>query len=85
MESRYQTLRTIYTIVKDDPQPTTYPCRPRELILRLLSDWSIIKNDISSLEEEGLVATRQLDTFIVMITQAGIERMSLLLKGAERL
>lgn len=75
MESHYRTLHTIYTITNQDPQPVTYQCRPREIILRQFQDWSVIQQHISLLEEEGLVITAQKDTLIITITTAGIEKI----------
>lgn len=75
MESRYKTLQTIYQITHQDPQPVTYQCRPREIILRQFQDWSVIQQDLQLLEAEGLVATRQKDTLIINITGAGIEKV----------
>ncbi|MEI9807121.1 MAG: hypothetical protein WDO16_04100 [Bacteroidota bacterium] len=74
MEPRYQALRTLYDIVKNDPQPTTYPCRPREIILRLMLDWNIIADYLHELKEENFVVTKQLDTLVINITAAGIEK-----------
>ncbi|HEV7330453.1 MAG TPA: hypothetical protein VGN63_05380 [Flavisolibacter sp.] len=52
-------LHTLYAIVKEDPQPTAYPCRPRELILRLEQDWHTIQAQLNQLENEGYIRTRQ--------------------------
>ena len=76
MDQRYQILRTIYELAKHDPEPYTYLCRPRELILRLFLDWSIIHEHLKSLEEEGLVVTKQLDTLVISITPAGAEKVT---------
>lgn len=75
MDQRYQILKTIYEIVKHDPEPATYLCRPRELILRLFLDWSIIRQHLQSLEDEELVVTKQLETLVICITRAGIEKV----------
>lgn len=72
MESRYKTLLTIYNITKEDPQPQTYKCRPREIILRQFQDWSVIQQHLTLLEEEGLITTNQEDTLVIWITVAGI-------------
>jgi len=80
MEPRYRTLRTLYDIVKNDPQPTTYPCRPREIILRLMTDWNIIIDYLQELEKEECIVTRQLDTLVIHITKTGIERAMALTK-----
>lgn len=74
MDTHYKTLQTIYTITKDDPQPETYKCRPREIILRQFQGWNIIEQHLKLLEEEGLVVTSQEDTLVICITPAGIER-----------
>jgi hypothetical protein len=76
MESHYTTLQTIYNITHEDPQPTTYQCKPRDIILRQLQDWSIIQRDIQLLESEGLIVTAQKDTLIINITSFGIEKIS---------
>lgn len=75
MEAQYKTLQTIYNIVKNDLHPETYKCRPREIILRQLQDWSVVQNHLNLLEEEGMIHTSQEDTLIICITSAGIEKM----------
>ena len=71
---RYQILKTIYEIAKRDPDPQTYLCRPREIILRLFLDWGIIQQHLKALEEEEFIVTKQLDTLVISITSAGIEK-----------
>jgi DNA-binding MarR family transcriptional regulator len=75
MEAHYQTLKTIYDIAGNDPQPETYGCRPREMILRLFVDWSVIHQHLKILEQEGLITTAQLNTLIVRIRLEGIEKL----------
>ncbi|MBN8674682.1 MAG: hypothetical protein J0L56_11140 [Chitinophagales bacterium] len=75
MQDHYTLLHTIYEIVKNDPQPQSYACRPRELILRSLQEWSSIHNHIILLQQEGLVTTEQQDTLVIRITQAGLEKV----------
>ncbi len=75
MQDHYNLLRTIYDIVKNDPQPEHYGCRPRELILRQLQEWPYIQQQLSILENEELVVTQQQDTLIIRITTAGIEKI----------
>jgi len=77
MQDHYQLLHTIYDIVKSDPQPMRYNCRPRELILRYFQDWNIIQEQLSTLESEGLVDTQQENTLLIRITQAGMDRVQL--------
>lgn len=75
MEPHYQILKTIYDIARNDPQPETYECRPRDMILRLFVDWSVIHHHLKILEEERLISTEQLNTLIVRISREGIEKL----------
>ena len=75
MQDHYQLLRTIYEIVKNDPQPEHYGCRPRELILRQLQEWSVIEEQLRLLEQEALVTTEQQNTLVIRITIAGMEKV----------
>jgi hypothetical protein len=75
MEDHYELLQTIYEIVKNDPQPERYSCRPRELILRRFQEWSVIHQQLLLLEKEGMVVLEQQDTLIVRITAAGVEKI----------
>ena len=74
MQDHYHLLQTIYEIVKNDPQPEQYGCRPRELILRRLKEWSVIQQQLHLLEEEELVTTEQQDTLVIRITSMGLEK-----------
>lgn len=76
MSAHYETLQTIYNITKQDPQPTTYQCRPREIILLQFQDWSAIQQDIKLPEDEGLIVTNQKDTLIITITPTGIQKIN---------
>jgi hypothetical protein len=75
MNSHYKTLETIYTIAHQDPNPITYLCRPREIILRQFQDWSVIQQHLELLEQEGMVITKQMDTLIISITLSGIQKV----------
>jgi len=75
MESHYKTLQTIFNITKDDPRPTTYKCRPREIILRQFQDWSFIQQHLQQLEAENMILTRQEETLVIFITVSGIEKI----------
>lgn len=75
MQDHYQLLHTIYEIVKDDPQPESYNCRPRELILRQLQEWSLLQDQLMELEKEELVRLQQKETLIIQITAAGLEKV----------
>jgi len=73
MAPHYQTLQTIYEIVKDDAQPTTFLCTTRDIILRQVAGWSSIEKHLELLELEKLIVIKKLDRVVVCITSAGIE------------
>lgn len=73
MDPHYQTLQTIYDIVKNDAHPTTYLCSTRDIILRQISGWSSIEKDLALLEIEKLIVIKKLDRVVVCITAAGID------------
>lgn len=75
MHHHYHLLFTIYEIVKDQPHPLEYSCRPRELILRQFQDWPAIQEHLKLLEEEELITTEQQNTLVIRITRAGMEKM----------
>jgi hypothetical protein len=77
MEAKYRTLKTIYDIVKDLPNPHTYQCTPRQIILRELLDWNFVLKHIIALAEEGFVTVNKLsDSVTVSITTIGIEKVT---------
>ncbi len=80
MESEYQTLQTVFNIVKNDPHPETYLCSPREIILRQFQEWDIIQHHLQLLVKEGLVIVKQLDKIAICITSQGIEKAKSLIQ-----
>ena len=74
MLEHHQLLLTIYEIVKNDPQPEHYGCRPRELILRQLKEWSVIHQHLILVQNEELVNMEQQDTLVIRITAAGLRK-----------
>ena len=74
MEDRYQTLATIYEIVKSDPSPQTYLCTPHQIILRHTEDWLLIQKHLEILAMEKLVTIKQLDRVAISITAEGIAK-----------
>ena len=74
MQDHYKLLLTIYDIVRNDPQPEHYGCRPRELILRQLQEWSVIYQCLQLLEQEELIRMQQQDTLVIRITSSGLEQ-----------
>ena len=73
MQDHYSLLHTIYEIVKNDPQPERYSCKPRELILRRMQELSDIQQQLKQLESEALVTTEQQETMVIRITNAGLD------------
>ncbi len=81
MDNEYQTLQTIFHIVKYDSHPETYLCSPREIILRQSQDWDIIQQHLQLLVNEELVVVKQLDKIAICITHKGIEKAKSLLQS----
>ncbi|MBL0882668.1 MAG: hypothetical protein IBJ16_04865 [Chitinophagaceae bacterium] len=73
MEHKDLVLATLAQMVAESAQPTLYQFIPRELILRLPIDWSVIFSCLSTLEEEGAVQIFHADTIQFSITEKGIE------------
>ncbi|MBS1744010.1 MAG: hypothetical protein JST81_13335 [Bacteroidetes bacterium] len=76
MEGHYKTLQTIYTITEEDPNPETYKCRPREIILRQYQSWTTIEKHLRMLKDEGLITIMQEDTVVIFITKEGIKKIN---------
>ena len=81
MENEYQTLQTIFHIVKYDTHPETYLCSPREIILRQSHDWDTIKQHLQLLVNQELVVVKQLDKIAICITHKGIEKAKSLVQS----
>lgn len=80
MEPRYQTLQTIYEIVRHDPQPHTYLCNPRDIILRQMLGWVSVQEHLDMLATEEFITMKQLDSLVICITPAGIDKVRSLKK-----
>jgi len=74
MEAKYKTLQAVYSIVKEDNDPTTYPCSYRELILKNLNT-DILQEHLEALSTEGLVSLKKLERMVICITDKGIEKI----------
>jgi predicted transcriptional regulator len=75
MGDEYNTLQTIFNIVKNDANPETYLCSAREIILRQLNEWDTIQHHLKILTEKGFVIIKQLDKIAICITTTGIEKI----------
>ncbi|MDB5190842.1 MAG: hypothetical protein JWQ96_405 [Segetibacter sp.] len=78
MEACYETLNTVYEIVKNDPAPHTYLCSPHEIILRQSTDWNSIQKHLDVLAAQQLVIIKQLDKIAISITHTGIAKVKAL-------
>jgi len=72
MREKYQTLQTIYELVKRDEHPASCAVNPREIILRLDFGWDIIVSHLYELKEEGLVDMLQLNIAQISLTSKGL-------------
>jgi len=90
MEPRYKTLQTIFNIVTQDPQPTTYKCRPREIILRQFEDWSVIQQHLKQVLSSQynsdpiaiLKAQSRLDIMMSCMSNQQVELLSKVMEEA---
>jgi hypothetical protein len=74
MEHQYLTLSTLADAVKDLPNPTSYFCTPREMILRCSYDWATILQHLIILEEEQLVQMIDAENIQFAITKEGLRK-----------
>lgn len=73
LEEKYQTLQTIYDLLRNDDQPILSMVNPREIILRLNFGWDIIVSHLYELKQEGLVNILQLNIAQISLTPKGLE------------
>lgn len=74
MEIKHQLLVAIHLIVKQDASPLSYLCSPREIILRVPFDWSVIEKILLELEVENYVSIKHFEKPHVIITAAGLAK-----------
>ena len=77
MEEEYHTLLTIFDIVKNDPNPETYLCNAREIILRQYNGWDVIQKHLQVLADKEFIVIKQLDKIAISITQQGINHLQM--------
>lgn len=75
MEDHLITLQAIYDITKEDPNPESYKCRPREIILHQSQSWTTIEKQLRSLEAQGMIKVKKEDTIVVSITKEGLRKI----------
>lgn len=74
MEASYETLLTVFSIVKNETSPETYLCSAHEIILRHSLDWPTIQIHLAMLEKEGLVTIKQLDKMAISLSADGVKK-----------
>jgi hypothetical protein len=75
MERHYQTLQTIYDVVKNVTNPTSYPINPGQILIRQNLPWDLILQNIKILEKESLLEIKPLgDTIAIIVNETGIKK-----------
>lgn len=78
MESKHQTLQTIFELVKNDPEPTKTIVEPSQIILRQHTPWDEIVKHLDKLQAEGLIIIKPLLSIsAISITDKGFQQASL--------
>lgn len=75
MEPKDIVLGIIYNIVKDDADPTTFPCTYRDIILKSSFELMLLQELLEQLISEELVIAKKLDRQVICITEQGLDRM----------
>ncbi len=73
MENRYQTLQTIYELVKNDAHPTSSVLYPNEIIVRQNFPWDEIVKYLDELKSENLINILQHSPAVIFITEQGFQ------------
>jgi len=72
MENKYQTLQTIYELVKNDAHPTSRVIHPNEIIVRQNFAWDEIVKYLDELKAEN-IAILQHSPAVIFITEQGFQ------------
>lgn len=73
MENKYQTLQTIYELVKNDAHPTSSVLYPNEIIVRQNFPWDEIVKYLDELKSENLITILQHSPAVIFITEQGFQ------------
>lgn len=73
MENKYQTLQTIYELVKNDAHPTSSVLYPNEIIVRQNFPWDEIVKYLDELKSENLINILQHSPAVIFITEQGFQ------------
>ena len=75
MDPKYVILGIIYNLVKEDSDPTTFPCTYRDIILKSSFDIMALQEQLDQLAIEELVIVKKLDRPVICITKKGFEQI----------
>ena len=73
MQNKYQTLQTIYELVKNDANPTASILYPNEIIVRQSFPWDESVKHLDELRSENLINILQHSPAVILITEKGVE------------
>ena len=76
METKWNTLSVIYSIVKDYPNPTTTLLHINELILNQSLPWDQVVDHLKELQKEEFVTMKQLSVAVISLTEKGMQYLS---------
>jgi predicted transcriptional regulator len=71
MQSKYQTLQTIYELVKNDSHPTSRVVHPNEIIVRQNFPWDESVKHLEELRSENLINMMLQSPAVIFITELG--------------
>ena len=75
MENKYQTLQTIFDLVKNDARPTKTVVYPNEIIVRQNFAWDDIVTHLNELKAAHLINILQHSPAVILITEEGIQHV----------
>ncbi len=73
MQSKYQTLQTIYELVKNDSHPTSRVVHPNEIIVRQNFPWDESVKHLEELRSERLINILLHSPAVIFITELGFQ------------
>lgn len=73
MENKYQTLQTIYELVKNDAHPTSSVLYPNEIIVRQNFPWDESVKHLDELRSENLINILHHSPAVILITEQGFQ------------
>lgn len=75
MYNKYQTLQTIYDLVKNDARPTSSVLFPNEIIVRQNFPWDESVKHLDELKSEKLIDILQHSPALILLTEQGFQYM----------